>query len=1441
MRRIQRVLTLLAGMAFAAARGAEYYVAIDGNDTAAGTATNTAWRTLQTSVNRLQAGDTLWVRGGTYRGKVTYTNPNGRADAPIRVRGYPGEQAVLKGSVLATGWLGPSNGVWRLPGWNFNSQQVFIDGQRLTQLGWPNDWTKSVACGCSSWVYIPFGTDCRRIGSTGMGFDFPEYPAAMPAGSFWYEAATGTLHVRPFDGADLNTRVVEVSKDLGVFYDTSGKGFLHLENLSFAHSSTFNVTQQGWPLVQTGPDSLVRNCEITDGDGTGLWLSRNSRAENCLIADHGMSGVSMSNSTGWMIDSCVVSGNNYRHINTEYAGGMKFIPDCAGIVQNCEVRDNFGSGIWFDWCNSGKTIVVRNNVILRNSAATGRNIDISKQAVYGVFIEVSSNADVYGNVISGNACFGIGVAGSRNVRAFNNTIHDTRGVAGGGAAANNAIILFRGVPTFPLENVEAFNNLMVDNVCSADLVVSNSDGFAIRNVLTDYNHVYRSVPGGGLSSTARAVFASANVVYVTLESWRAGTGYDLNSRVAPPLLDASLRPLAGSPVIDAGKADIPAWIDAEGLRGTDGDGDGQPRPDIGAHEWLPPGARVLHVDAAGTAPAAPYTNRTTAATNLVDALAVAAANDIVLVEPGLYPVAAELVLDRPVLIRGVARASGAAVLAATASNRIFRVDHPGALLENLTLRNGRAATGGGALLLRGRVQDCVVENGAAGQGGGVWAASGTVVRATSFTGCSATEAGGAIWLAAGALADSCTMTACIAAGEGGGAYVSAGAVLRAATLRQNTAVDGAGAMLAGGRAEKCLFDRNTASGEGGGAGAGAGAEIVNSRFFDNVSATRGGGLRLDGGSSAVNSLFLRNRSAEGGALWLADAGVSYCTLADNTATVRGGGLFAGAGAQVSATITHFNTAPVDPQAAVGDPSAVFAHMGCPTPLPGAGHVTGDPLFVNRAGGDFRLTWGSPCIDAAPSSGAPAADLDLYERPRNGNADGVAVADMGAFENVAVHYVDAAAPAPARPYANWQTAARSIQDAVNYCRSGDVLLVAPGTYPLTSSVSIGSSITVLATGGPETTILDGQNITRCVTMSHTSAVMEGFTLRRGRAAAGGGAYVRNGTLRRCIVTECVSTGDLGGAYAYLTANFPNPCTAGSDGTLKEGGGGVALVSGGLLENSLVHNNTSVRGGGLVLTRGGEARHCTVTGNSASIEGGGAALITGGKLVNSIVWDNLGGVSSNLFLSGTQPVVRHTCAAPVPAGTGNFAAVPGWTGSADLYRLPAFSPCLDRGEPSSTLLDLSGAPRPQDGDADGTALPDPGAWERVRLAGDADGDGLTDVEEEALGTSPLLADTDGDFVPDPEELLLGTDPVSATSYIKLLSPMRPASGDGYTLRWRSSSRHVYSIARGTNLLEGITGVIATNLPPTAPWNEYTDPDAIGPGPFYYRIEGRESPSP
>lgn len=56
------------------------------------------WRTLAHAVKQLRHGDTLYLRAGIYFEQV-YLGMQGRADAPIIIRSYPGEQAIIDGSL----------------------------------------------------------------------------------------------------------------------------------------------------------------------------------------------------------------------------------------------------------------------------------------------------------------------------------------------------------------------------------------------------------------------------------------------------------------------------------------------------------------------------------------------------------------------------------------------------------------------------------------------------------------------------------------------------------------------------------------------------------------------------------------------------------------------------------------------------------------------------------------------------------------------------------------------------------------------------------------------------------------------------------------------------------------------------------------------------------------------------------------------------------------------------------------------------------------------------------------------------------------------------------------------------------------------------------------------------------------------------------------------
>ncbi len=71
------------------------YVATDGNDTNPGTMEKPL-RTIQKAADLAKAGDTVYVRGGTYSEKITVNN-SGTKESIITISAYPGEKAVLDG------------------------------------------------------------------------------------------------------------------------------------------------------------------------------------------------------------------------------------------------------------------------------------------------------------------------------------------------------------------------------------------------------------------------------------------------------------------------------------------------------------------------------------------------------------------------------------------------------------------------------------------------------------------------------------------------------------------------------------------------------------------------------------------------------------------------------------------------------------------------------------------------------------------------------------------------------------------------------------------------------------------------------------------------------------------------------------------------------------------------------------------------------------------------------------------------------------------------------------------------------------------------------------------------------------------------------------------------------------------------------------------------
>jgi len=512
------------------ASAADFYVSSDGSDQNTGATTNAPFATVMKALKTAAAGDTIYLRGGTYREGLYVYQRGGTADAPLTLTAYPGEQPVLKGSDVVTGWENHSGAIWKKIGWTANSQQVFCDGKFLQQIGLPSSSYDPA-------VYTPVGSGLQD----------------MRPSSYFYDAPAQTLYVWLPDGRDPNSAVMEASvRDRILWLDVP---FLHVSGLTLRHSNSSSRVAGGFAML-IGADSVLENCDIQWCDFEGLEVRSRTLVQNCVISNNGDVGVGGGGSTDYIVRHCVISGNNYRNFSSGWhAGGLKLVSNSSGIVEECEVSNNNGNAIWFDNCKSGKPIVIRNNQV-RNNDKTA------------VFVEISVNALVYNNQIVGNRERGVYISASDLTKTLNNTIVGTSGhgaLTVGGMPRQNAT----------LSHNRVFNNVIFGSTCTFDLFFPKDNGGDTFDNLCDYNCYFRT--------SGPLLLATTGASFQDLGAWKAATGFDASSINENPQFtlanpeDFSTSPMSG--VVDKGMLCPEVPEDIRGLARPQGGGQ-----DMGAYE-----------------------------------------------------------------------------------------------------------------------------------------------------------------------------------------------------------------------------------------------------------------------------------------------------------------------------------------------------------------------------------------------------------------------------------------------------------------------------------------------------------------------------------------------------------------------------------------------------------------------------------------------------------------------------------------------------------------------------------------------------------------------------------------------------------------------------------------------------------------------------------------
>ena len=891
-------------------------------------------------------------------------------------------------------------------------------------------------------------------------------------------------------------------------------------------------------------------------------------------------------------------------------------------------------------------------------------------------------------------------------------------------------------------------------------------------------------------------------------------------------------------------------------------------------------ASVLYVDLNSTNPTPPYTDWSTAATNIQNAVDVSTNGDLILVTNGVYATGGrnahgEVNISRVAVTKAVTVESvngpavtviqGYQVPGTTNGGNAVRCVYltNNAVLKGFTLMGGATQVasygavnglGGGARCesTNAVLSNCVLIRNSAMNGGGV--ASGTV--------------------------NNCILSNNVAQNTGGGGYV--------------------------GTFNNCLFVGNAAAYGGAAAAIISGsANLNNCTIYGNSASVLGGGLASLGAVgpsflTASNCIVFGNKAPSGSNYALGfttEITMNYCC----TTPLPAGGAnnFTNDPLFLNPTIGDFHLQPNSPCINAGSSTATgptdldgnmrliggFVDLGVyeyqfPAPVPVnssiqatytevstgivvgltgqiTGHATvsrwdfGDGTVISNQLPSVSHSWSAP--------GDYAAALWAYN---NSFPNGVSATVIIHVLANPMYYVSQSSTNPVAPFQSWDAAATNIQDAVDAAYIGGTVVVSNGVYATGGGtaqggnrVAVNKQIAVRSVNGPAATTVDGGGSVRCFYLSNNAAVA-GFTLTNGTSGgAGGGVYCAslNVVVSNCLIIRNASGNYGGGTYSGTFENCSfvgnaamaaggasdavlNNCVLSNNVAQQQGGGAHQ----GTFNNCLLVGNSAPQGGAILVGSPNSTvlNNCTIYGNSASVEGGGidSVWVTGNNsnlaATNCIIFGNNSPNGSNYnSTSGIELSFNHCCTTPLPTtGLGNITNDPAFVDSFNgNLHLQSNSPCINSGNNAFVTVtnDLDGNLRFQGGTVDIGAYEyqTPGsilsyAWaQQYGLPTDGSADYL---------------DLDGTGMNNWQKWIAGLNPTNPASVLAMLPPVVTNSATGVTVSWQSVNTRTYYLQRATNLAaQPAFSAIQSNLVGQPVSTSFTDISATNGGPYFYRV--------
>jgi hypothetical protein len=331
---------------------------------------------------------------------------------------------------------------------------------------------------------------------------------------------------------------------------------------------------------------------------------------------------------------------------------------------------------------------------------------------------------------------------------------------------------------------------------------------------------------------------------------------------------------------------------------------------------------------------------------------------------------------------------------------------------------------------------------------------------------------------------------------------------------------------------------------------------------------------------------------------------------------------------------------------------------------------------------------------------------------------------------------------------------------------------------------------------------------------------------GSTSWGGGTYMC--TANYCVISGNLSTSSGGGdcqgiLNGCILSN--NMCILPVTGGKGSGGGSYQQPPNGsyvpMLNNCLIISNYCYGdGGGVYVVPNGAwpvLANCTIVGNTATNEGGG---VWSGVLKNSIIYGNYCTSAAYGFSSNIYNAKLTNCWTSDPVYVNE---------SGENFYLSSNSPCINSGNNAfvTSSTDLDGNPRISGGTVD------IGAYEYQNPASVLS---YAWAQQYGLPTdgSADYADSDGTGMSNWQKWIAGLDPTNPASVLAMQSPSATNNAGGITVTWQSVNTRTYYLQRATDLTaQPPFSAIQSNLVGQAGTTSYTDTTATNAGPYFYRV--------